>query len=140
MAISIPDLWPGDLTVDVLSPLAILRAQASLLEQKTKGLLRAEVTTNVVEKKDVQHQFDIVAPALNKYRYRVLVASHKPDLVYPVVIRWSPDAYEIEYSESELLHALGNILSSVSVRSVIDSLIAKSNEAKDGGESNNDDL
>src|SRR5207245_3229706 len=34
---AIPDLWSQDIKVDVLSPLAILRSQESLLSRKTKG-------------------------------------------------------------------------------------------------------
>src|SRR4051794_36125765 len=86
MASTIPDLWPDDITVDVVPPLAILRSQAGLLGVKTKGILRAEVTTTTGDTGYVQHHLDIVVPALQNYRARLLNATHDRDRVYPVAV------------------------------------------------------
>ena len=37
------DLWPDQISVDVVSPLALLRIQATALKRKTKGILDARV-------------------------------------------------------------------------------------------------
>src|ERR1700749_344482 len=86
MSASIPDLWSDDISVDVLSPIAILRAQQRPLRQRTNGLLEVEIETTPSESGQVRHQFGLVAPAMNRARYRILYVSHNNDLVYPVVV------------------------------------------------------
>ena len=153
MPATIPVLWSDDISVDVLSPIAILRAQAVPLMQKTKGLLQAEVETITSESGRVQHQFDLVAPALNHFRRRILVATHQIDLVYPVVVEaecfepvkrtgsiaandalvfLSPNGlFENERraaTDQEFIKLVGEVFHSIEVRSLIASLIARSND------------
>src|SRR5262245_42701361 len=86
MATTIPDLWSDDIKVDILSPLAILRTQVGFLEQKTQGILRAQVATTSTDVW-LQHQLDLIAPALSHYRVTLLTAQHgRPDF-YPVMVR-----------------------------------------------------
>ena len=50
------DLWPKDISeISIKSPVAILREQASLLGQKTKGLVTAEVKSVSMTTVDYQH-------------------------------------------------------------------------------------
>jgi hypothetical protein len=153
MADTIPNLWSDDIRVDVLTPLVILRSQASLLRQMTKGILEAEVTTATSDSGAVQHQLDLIAPALNRYRHRVLIAKHERDQVYPVIVEaecfqpktasqrvalsmstlgtgtpgdWRPKAD----TEQEFIDLVGKALHSGEVRSIIQSLIARSNEQR----------
>ncbi len=82
MPSKIPDLWPDDISTDVLTPLAIMRAQKPGLEHRTKGLV--EVDLNSVEKQnDIVHNFDLIVPTLDAVRQRILVVTHKRDAVYP---------------------------------------------------------
>ena len=67
MSTTIPDLWSDDIQVDVLTPLVILRAQESRLGRKTQGILEARVTT-VATEAWIQHQLDLIAPALSTTR------------------------------------------------------------------------
>jgi hypothetical protein len=99
MSASIPDLWPEDIAVDSVTPLAILNAQATKLAEKTKGLLEAEVTTHEEQEPVPQpgvvdvsrplskillvHEFDVIAPALQNYRHRIMSVKHSPELCYP---------------------------------------------------------
>jgi hypothetical protein len=94
MSSAIPVLWSDDISVNVLSPIAILRAQIEPLRQKTKGILEGNIETITTEKGKVRHQFDLVAPALNGFRRRILTATHQQDLVYPVVIEAECFAFE----------------------------------------------
>jgi hypothetical protein len=85
----IPDLWPDDLAAPtVLTPLAILKFQAGQLRQRTKGLLEVDIQTQ--EKTNgnlhLQHSFDLIAPALNRYRYRLFTVEHDEQMVYPVTV------------------------------------------------------
>src|SRR5439155_23788332 len=81
---TIPDLWSDDITVNVVTPLVILRKQAQLLTQKTKGVLEAHVHTIGGDAGLTRHEFDIYAPALG-YRERLFTATHW-EQVYPVVL------------------------------------------------------
>ena len=149
---TIPNLWPDDIQVDVLPPVAILRAQENMLANKTQGILHAELTATETEH-FVQHHLDLVAPALNGYRERLLSASHRKDRIYPVTVAadcLSPkqthlvglmpqpsteDNAELQKpneklaaTQNELLEIIRSVLHSADTRSLIQSLIAKSNE------------
>ena len=62
------DLWPVDIGESKLtSPVSILRKQAALLTEKTGGLVKAEVTTQVVSNEMIHNTFVLVVPALEGY-------------------------------------------------------------------------
>lgn len=42
---AMPSLWPPEIKVDVQTPLAILRVQASHLNKVTRGIMRGDVET-----------------------------------------------------------------------------------------------
>jgi hypothetical protein len=144
MAESIPVLWSDSIKVDVVTPLAILRAQIDPLRQRTKGLLRAEVRTITADDPEVVHVMELVAPTLNNYRHQVLSVHHEKNLVYPAQFRadcFEPvdDDYAPENeggwpsadSEEEFIELLRKALGSKSVNAVISSLLARMNEATD---------
>lgn len=85
MNTAIPDLWSDDIKVDVLPPLAILKAQEGLLACKTQGMLEAKLTTTESGNL-IQHQLDLIAPSLNFYRERLLTATHDRLRPYPVTV------------------------------------------------------
>src|SRR6185437_953533 len=144
---TIPDLWPDEIKVEIASPLAILRRQASQLRIWTKDLLEAEVKT-YFENGEATHEFRIVAAALDGYAFSLFTASHSKDLVYPVTISYKPwdDAVEAKRGRfqlqgeeipsgartantpSEFLDLLKDILNSGHAKSVIVSLMARINE------------
>jgi len=101
------DLWPDSIHVDAAaSPLVILREQAALLGERTKGLVRAEVesTQHSPDKIDeylgdilpsesqvvYSHTLYLVAPALDNYRYTLLCAEHDVS-PYPSRVRFYPN-------------------------------------------------
>lgn len=160
MAASIPVLWSDDIKVDVLTPLAILRAQVEPLRKKTQGLLEAEVTTST-SGDNVLHKFDLIAPALGGYRRRILTATHQKEMIYPVTVEAEcfatppprsytalqvMKAFELDDSSSageedgrrkavtdqEFINLVGEALRSSQVRGAIQSLIARSNELQEG--------
>jgi len=160
MATTIPDLWAEDITVTVLPPLAVLKAQEGLLAQKTQGLLQAKLTCTESDKL-VQYQLDLVAPSLNFYRERLLTATHEKGRYYPVVITaecflpkagtFSPiselTAVAVRTmnpsldqrraaTEEEFIRLVREVLHSADVRSLIQSLIARINElpVRDNGQ------
>ncbi len=148
MSATIPDLWSDDIEVNLVSPVAILRAQTGFLERKTQGVLRAEVTSTTSDNREI-HSLDLIAPALNGYRKSILSAAHAKDMIYPVTVRSEglippdrglgdalarlamgssgPDRKSVS-SQTELIEVVREILQSGYVRSLIHSLIARSNE------------
>ncbi|MGH7171820.1 MAG: hypothetical protein ACRELG_16205 [Gemmataceae bacterium] len=143
----IPDLWPEDVQpLTVLTPLAILRFQAGQLRQRTNGLLEAEVQSSERVDSRMQHSFDLIAPALNRYRYRLFTVDHEQQMVYPVRVDF-PEQESVEdpprggrslklpasdwaTTQDEFLKEIARILQSPRVRSVIHSLLARSNEVQ----------
>ena len=125
---AVKNLW-GDLPElsDVRSPATILREQASLLTQMTKGTLQGEVS--LLKRKD---KFDltlrILAPALDNYSYTVLGVVY-PIEMYPADVFDAHNLPPIPRSctdEESLQSTLANILSSSRTQKVISHLLAQS--------------
>jgi hypothetical protein len=146
----IPDLWPSDIAVDVLPPVAVLRMQADRLGPRTNGILKAEVRTTTGTTDEVAHQLDIVAPTLDNYRRTLLLIRHGADY-YParvqsdgfrkpvpsgmMVANEAGPPERIAASQSDLVDQLREALQSIRIKGLIQSLIARSNErlaAKNG--------
>src|SRR5687767_8074725 len=85
MSATIPSLWPQDIRVDVLPPLVVLKVQAAKIQELTKGVLEAEITTVTGERDFTVHRLDLVAPELDDSRYRILSVTRRTEF-YPVVI------------------------------------------------------
>ncbi len=157
MATTIPDLWSSDIQVDVLTPVAILRMQVSYFDKKTQGILQAGVSTTSTDDRHL-HGLDLIAPLLDHYRKTLLTAEHRRDEAYPVVItsqalvpedkRSGKKPYfdEIEVpggvgqvdpsrreanTQEEFIELVRQVLQSGTVRSLIQSLIARSNEVRE---------
>jgi hypothetical protein len=128
MPTTIPDLWPPDFGVSgPLPPVAILRGQAAALAEKTKGLVTADVRNWSETPGRFCYAFELIAPALDDYRYRLFVIDHDINL-YPVELRAPivrPDAYRAANPE-EFESVLKDVLSKEETLRVVRSLIAQS--------------
>ena len=82
MSEPIRNLWPVT-KINVLSPIAILRQQATYLREATQGILEAEVAV-VKDKPWTITSFWIVAPALDRYRFELFKIAHQDSDLYPV--------------------------------------------------------
>ena len=151
MPVMLEELWSDDIKVDVLSPLAILRAQEGGLARRTNGLLQAKVeTTDAGDER--HHTLNLVAPSLG-YRERLLMASHRSDQIYPVILTaeaFDPDLYGTvnlnritgrvgpilglahnqrrAATDQDFIDLVRQVLRSETVRSRIQSLIARIND------------
>lgn len=141
------NLWPEDIRADLASPAAILRAQVSHLSRLTNDILAAAHATSRSESVNedeivVTHEFDLLAPALDGYRHRILTARHALIFVYPVRILSfarptdgrldvDKDGWRLASTELEFVAAVRAILRSREVQSVVDSLLARSNELRE---------
>ena len=126
MSLSSRDLWPEDIGVtSIVTPATILREQAALLAEKTKGLVQAEVKSSG-SGESLAHDFILRVPALGNYRY-VLFSAHHPMQQYPVTIDFHARASQELRAPDEgaFVHTLKEILASDDTRNVIQSLMGQ---------------
>jgi hypothetical protein len=154
MATSIDDLWPLDINLNVLPPIAVLKAQEGLLARHTNGMLQAKLTTTESNNL-VQHQLDLIAPSLNFYRVRLLSATHNREMLYPVTVTsesFVPNSSKISLvaqrladpsmdqrtaaTDEEFIRLVREVLQSAYVRALIHSLIARINQRPDSSQEN----
>ena len=137
MADPIPDYWPDTIKVNTLSPLNILQLQAAYLKKRTGGIVEG-----VVDKADSREgatvTLDILATVMN-YRERVLTVTYKGtykpyhaeieaigltnDAEHPIVSTTA-------HSEEEFKEILRESLQSKEMNTLIQSLIARTNELR----------
>ena len=123
------NLW-GDLRLDELiqtTPTQILKGQAALLSDMTKGVLQADVTVSLYNG-IFTLELNIVASAIENYRYEVVSVSHGLEM-YPVTVRPQNElsAHDIVCKNAaEYEKALEKFLSSDRVRRVLSLLLAQS--------------
>jgi UDP-2,3-diacylglucosamine pyrophosphatase LpxH len=149
------DFWPDDIAVTTLvPPVAILREQASLLGEKTKGMVEGEVTTTKIppsahlsknastvflsegnrydipksfalKEPTLVHSFYVKVPALDNYRYLLLTVLHGPEL-YPLALSYliTDEAVEAR-SYDEFVQLLRGLLSRDETVRLIQSLVAQ---------------
>jgi hypothetical protein len=122
------NLW-GDLPKPdhLITPSSILKEQASILTEETKGLLVGETKRRTSEDGTFFIELNIRAPALNGYLYGVLEASHGIEL-YPVNVRSLASGSATCETQEAFEGLLGKILSSNQVKKVIASLLAQVRE------------
>ena len=129
MADAAIDLWPAIEGDPVRTPLSILREQASLLGPKTQHLVEAEVSTTS-NRDNLVHEFYVVAPALDHYRYHLLTVAHGIEL-YPLEM-WPPRGDPAEADDEDaFLKRLGSFLASEHTRNVVRSLYSQSQSPED---------
>ena len=127
---ALKNLWGGlsTLSPTILTPTEILKKQAALLSDMTNGILQADVTVTVSTfTGEFTLEMDIVAPAIDNYRYSVLRASHGIEL-FPVKVSPAWDSIEVTEcnDEAEFEAALEQILSSEKITRIINLLRAQS--------------
>ncbi len=116
------DFWPANIAEsDMVTPLAILREQGSLLGEKTRQLVRGEVETQTVGSMLVHH-FYVVAPTLN-YRYELFSAQHGVSF-YPLSMRHKNEAVSAK-DEGEFKEKLKAILGDAHTVKVVQSILAQ---------------
>ena len=94
----VEDLWPEKLeSAKIRPPVAILKEQASLLGQKTKNVVEGAVsevfTGDEDEEETMEYSFNLVAPALGGYRYRLFTMRHDIRM-YPLIIKMEEEIFQ----------------------------------------------
>ena len=134
MSQNIQSLWSPDIKATVMSPSTILRGQAEALALQTGGVLLAEVRSEELDENETAILFDLVAPALQGSRHRILRVSHAHGLPYPAWVEaevFENLPYSRKYARSDLAftQVVAEVLNSPPVLSVAQSLVARANEA-----------
>ena len=123
------NLW-GQLPIEdeIRTPTHILKEQATILTDMTKGVLQGEVSVGQ-DGGRFELNLYIVAPRIENYTFTVAWCSHGLDL-YPVRVNPGWDrAYTARIecaNEEEFESALKSILSSDKVRRVVSTLLGQS--------------
>jgi hypothetical protein len=116
------DLWPDNIADSKLTtPITVLKEQATLLGEKTKQLVTAEVVTQTTGNLFV-HSFYLMAPTL-KYRYELFRASHGINF-YPLSVEYA-NQHSTTRDEDEFKAKLKEILSSQHTLNVVHSILAQ---------------
>jgi hypothetical protein len=124
------DLWPADLfgSPATTPPVAILRQQGALLNEKTNGLLEGVVLSGRRDS-ELHYQFYIRAPLLENYAYLLFEVIHSPILFYPLVVKTDlTEQGKTVASEEQFRQVLRDLFSSERSKEVIRSLLAQSKE------------
>ena len=123
-----PDYW-GDLQVTrQVTPVQILREQASAFNEKATSLIIASVATSGLEQK-LRSTLAITVPSLNRYHLDIVTAIYPLGDYYPLVLSddlGDPDderSNMICNSEQEFRNALRRILSSKRTTDTLKSLL-----------------
>ncbi len=121
----IPDLWPAEFEeIDVLPPVTILRAQATRLTQRTRGILEGQVESHSF-KNVFYHSLNIVAPALDGYTYQLCSVSH-PITLYPADVNKN-DRTSVQVNDQDALYqALQRVFASKETSRIVQALLVQS--------------
>lgn len=151
------DFWSDEIAVEsLIVPEVLLREQAGMLAEKTKGIVRGEVETieQPAEKideylkpvfaveadvKQYTHTLYLVVPALNNYRYALVSAKHDFE-PYPCKAFYHPEpdfilAGDVHATEScdtqeELVHWLAAVLRHSTTTRIIRALISRASQRR----------
>ena len=121
------NLWPEFIFHNLVkSPKTILVEQADFLAKNTKNLLTANIKTSTHNDGQFEHTFEIIAPALNSYKYSLFTVYQKDIFLYPC--RFRGDAEFSIMTEDDLVLKLKDIFTSDGTKKIINSLISQSVE------------
>jgi hypothetical protein len=132
MSTSVIDLWPEDLRVpDETTPALLMRQQAELLGQRTKGRVEAEVITSPLDHGELAHHFRLKATALGGYVHSLFIVTHRKTRPYPVVVQQvlredtgKTGQLLMCNSEAEFKLLLRQLFASAETRQAVDALLA----------------
>jgi hypothetical protein len=119
------DLWPkAKFEADIVTPVSILRKQAALLGEKTQQLVTGEVFTYTSDSPMLSHDFRLVVPPLDNYKFQLFRVTHRIDELYPLTGYFENATRKIP-DQSAFVQWLKETLSSESTVKKIDSLMAQ---------------
>ncbi len=138
------DLWPTDLPSEsiTVTPVAILRQQATLLGNKTKNIVEARIKPPMTTLPDGKfyYRFDIMAPCIGDYFYSLFTIFYSIDF-YPVTFDIGMVVLEdiaenlgceldkvkvIANTEEEFIEIAKTVFATNKTRQVVEAILAQS--------------
>jgi hypothetical protein len=121
---TIPDFWPANIgETNLITPLTLLKEEASYLGPKTKQLVKADVSTNTLADGQFHHNFVLVVPGLDNYRFGLFQVMH-PITLYPLLVSWINSNVSIGTQEL-FVQKLKEIIGADSTKRIIEALLAQ---------------
>ncbi len=128
----VESFWALPDVATLRTPLRILREQATALTERTNGLLVGLVEVNQQSDRDLQIKLDVIVPALNDYRVRIL-RYVQPITLYPGNLTGMGIGAFMEINSLEDFDiAIKNALSSQAVKNILSSLISQVGDMSPG--------
>jgi hypothetical protein len=118
------NLWPSDIAEsNLITPVTILKEQATALGDLTKQIVIAEVRSSSTGS-SFTHRFVLTAPAIGNYNFELLQVQYGISF-YPMQLSWRGSIYTIS-SEQQFIQTLKDIFVDATTRNVIQSMLAQS--------------
>jgi hypothetical protein len=135
MSDEIEDLWGELPTERIATPVAVLRRQATLLNEKTSGLLGGRLGSEpatMAGEKGIFNRFYITAPSLSNFSVEIL-RLFTPTVLYPCYLKASWESKMREIADDQALkEGVYEILRSEKVRAIVRSLLAQIHDSPAG--------
>ena len=129
---SAENMW-GEITdpVNQKTPTSILREQALILNQLTKGVLIGSIEQEPTTNNTLAYNFAITAPAINNHKFTILTVQYSIT-IYPLSLTDRTTQVQRQcLNEEGFTSTLKGILSSMQVRRVISALLIQSQDEND---------
>ena len=121
------NLWPQIDPVKIISPKALMLEQAEFLAESTCQVIKGEVVTNPTGVNDqITHDFRIVAPKLNNYKFTLFQIQHGV-LLYPLNVTFRNINTKAD-SENDFQDVMKGIFNDESTKKIVTSLYSQSVE------------
>ena len=130
---SVENMW-GQIEdpVNQRTPTSILREQAAILNQLTKGVLIGSIEQEAAPNNELVYNFAITAPAINNHKFTILTV-HYAITIYPLTLTDRTTQVQRQcLNEDVFASTLKGILSSLQVRRVIAALLIQSRDTQQG--------
>jgi len=131
LLMSVESMW-GEINepVNQRTPTSILREQASILNQLTKGVLIGSIEPEHTSNNTLVYNFAITAPAINNHKFAILTVQYSIT-IYPLTLTDRTTQVQRQcLNEEGFTSTLKGILSSTQVKRVISALLIQSQDTK----------
>jgi len=128
---STENMW-GEIVepVSERTPTSILREQALVLSQLTKGVLIASIEQEPTANNTLIYHFAITAPAINNHKFAILTVQYSIT-IYPLTLTDHTTHVQRQcLNEEAFTSTLEGILSSTQVKRVIAALLIQSKDSR----------
>jgi len=113
---------------DQKTPTMILREQAAILNQLTRGILIGSIDQEPTQNNTLIYNFAITAPAINNHKFSILTVQYSLT-IYPLTLTDHTTHVQRQcLNEDAFASTLKSILSSTQVKRVISALLVQSRD------------